>query len=390
VRSIVLSRLLSLALATFAVGTDSFVIAGLLPAIARDLHVTVPAAGQLVTAFALTFAVAAPVLGALTSSLNRRTALILALGVFVLGNVASALGGTYEIVLAARILTAAGAGIITSTASSAAVAITPPERRGRALAFVIGGLTISSVFGVPIGTIIGGTNWRATLWLVAGLGIAALLTIAVGLPGITLPAASLRDRLSHLKDRWILSVLVVSVAALAGTYVLFTYVGAAVAHATGGSAAKLTLVMLAVGIGTTVGNFLAGRFADSHRPEHVLIAGLGGATIVSALSVLVLDSLVATLIWAVVLGLFGGVPTVPQQHRLVSRAPAAAPVLLGLNSSAIYLGMALGGGLGGVAQNWIAPNRLGIVSAVIFALAVTLAVATARRATSSVPSVQPQ
>lgn len=120
-----LKRLLPLALATFAVGTDGYVIAGLLPAIAADLEVSTPAAGQLVTVFALTLALSAPVMGALTSSLDRRSALLTALAVFVIGNAVTALGTSYEVVLAARIVTAVGAGIITAAASSTAAAIAP-------------------------------------------------------------------------------------------------------------------------------------------------------------------------------------------------------------------------------------------------------------------------
>ncbi|WP_197696477.1 MFS transporter [Nocardia terpenica] len=151
-------RLFPLALATFAVGVDGFVIAGLLPAIAEDLGTTTPAAGQLVTVFAVTFAVASPVLGAATSGLNRRTALILALSIFVVGNAATALGTGYGAVMAARIVTAAGAGIITSAASSTAAAVAPPQRRGAALAFVMGGLTTATALGLPLGTLIGGTD----------------------------------------------------------------------------------------------------------------------------------------------------------------------------------------------------------------------------------------
>jgi DHA1 family inner membrane transport protein len=169
----VFTRLLPLALATFAVGTDGVVIAGLLPSIADDLGVTTPVAGQLVTVFALTFAVAAPVLGAATSSMHRRSALLMALSIFVIGNGATALGTTYGVVMAARIVTAAGAGIITSSASSTAATIAPPERRGRALAFVMGGLTLALALGLPLGTLIGRSDWHLTLWAVAALGLAA-------------------------------------------------------------------------------------------------------------------------------------------------------------------------------------------------------------------------
>ncbi|MER6583895.1 MFS transporter, partial [Nonomuraea sp. NPDC001023] len=193
-------RLLPLALATFAVGTDSYVIAGLLPAIAADLRVSTPAAGQLVTVFALVMALSAPIMGALTGGLDRRTALLVALGVFVAGNAVTALGTGYEVVMIARVVTAVGAGMINSAASSAAGAIAPAERRGRALAFVLGGLTAATALGLPLGTLIGRADWHVTLWAVAGVGLVAALGIAAGLPRVRLPAASLGERLRPLKE----------------------------------------------------------------------------------------------------------------------------------------------------------------------------------------------
>lgn len=198
--------LLPLALATFAVGTDAFVIAGLLPAIAADLKVSVPAAGQLVTVFALTLAVGAPVLSWLLSPLDRRRALQLALIVFVVGNVVTALSPSYPIALLARILTAVGAATITATAASAAVAITPPERRGRAMALVIGGLTLSTALGMPLGNLIGGIDWRLTFWAVAALGVVAAIWISVALPKVVLPARSLTSRLAPLRQPKVLSI----------------------------------------------------------------------------------------------------------------------------------------------------------------------------------------
>ncbi|WP_205717454.1 MFS transporter [Actinomadura soli] len=212
-----MKRLLPLALATFAVGTDSYVIAGLLPAIATDLQVSTPAAGQLVTVFALVMAVSAPVMGALTSGLDRRSALLIALSVFVAGNAFTALGTGYEVMIA-RVVTAVGAGMINSVASSAAGAIAPPARRGRALAFVLGGLTLATALGLPLGMLIGRTDWRITLWAVAGVGLVAIIWIAAGLPKVTLPAASLGDRLRPLKQGRVLALLAVTTLVFLGTY----------------------------------------------------------------------------------------------------------------------------------------------------------------------------
>ncbi|MFJ8785293.1 MFS transporter [Streptomyces sp. NPDC102476] len=368
-------RLSPLALATFAVGTDGFVIAGLLPSIAEDLNVSVPTAGQLVTAFALTLAIAAPVFGWATSSMDRRKALLIALGVFAIGNVATALGTSYAAVMTARVITAAGAGIITSTASSAAAVVSPPERRGSALAFVLGGLTLSSAIGLPLGTLIGRSDWHLTLWAVAGLGLVAALGVAFALPKM-LPSTTFRARLQPLKERWVLGTLTVTTLALTGAYLLYTYIGAALADTTDGSETTLIWVLFVYGLGVLGGNLLAGRLSDHYPAERLLLGALAVFIIVLLVSRPAIETLGTTFLWAAVWGVLVGAPSVLQQHRLVTHAPAATPMLLGLNSSAIYLGVALGGALGGLFQNWIAPVWLGIPAAGATLLAFLLTLAT--------------
>jgi DHA1 family inner membrane transport protein len=207
VSSSLIRRLLPLSLALFAVGTDGFVIAGLLPAIARDLGVDIPAAGQLVTAFALAFAVSAPVLGAATSALDRRATMLIGLAGFSVGNALTALGPTYPVVLGARVFTALGAGLIGAAAFSTAAAIAPPERQGRALATVMGGLSISMALGLPAGTLIGSADWRVTLWAVTAIGLVAAAGVAFGVPVVSLPSTSLRTRLRPLRETSVLGML---------------------------------------------------------------------------------------------------------------------------------------------------------------------------------------
>jgi predicted MFS family arabinose efflux permease len=384
----VLRRLLPLAAATFAVGTDSYVIAGLLPAIAADLEVSTPAAGQLVTVFALTMALSAPIMGALTGSLDRRSALLIALSVFVIGNAATALGTSYEVVLAARIFTAVGAGMINSAASSTAAAVAPPERRGRALAFVLGGLTLATALGLPLGTLIGSTDWHLTLWAVAGIGLLAAVGIAVGLPEVRLPAASLKDRLRPLGQGRVLALLAITALAFLGTYTLYTYIGPALRDATGGSESLLTLILLAWGVGILAGNITAGRLVDRRDPARVVTGALVLATLALALTPPATRSLASTLVWAVVWGVALGVVVVPQQHRLISFSPTATPVLLALNSSALYLGTALGGGIGGLAQQsfGLAPDELGPVAAGVIALTLLWHLGTTRRPAAPTPT----
>ncbi|AZM50770.1 MFS transporter [Streptomyces sp. WAC 06738] len=371
--------MLPLALATFAVGTDAFVLAGLLPAIAGDLGVSIPAAGQLVTVFALTLAVAAPVLSWLLSPLDRRKALQLALIAFVVGNVLTAVSPTYLLALLARIVTALGAATITATASSAAVAITPPERRGRAMALVIGGLTLSTALGMPLGNLLGSVDWRLTLWAVAALGVVAAIGVSVALPSLMLPATGLSARLAPLRRPEVLTILAATLLVMAGHYTVYTYIGAMTADITAGAFSRaLTMILFAWGVGVLAGNFFAGHLVDKRPMLGVATAALAAGTVLLAISPLAVEHLVVAAVWAVVWGASDGMASVVQQHRLVTLAPASAPVLLGLNSSAIYIGVAVSGGFGGLAQDWLSVTLLGLPAAALALVATAVTVAEGR------------
>jgi predicted MFS family arabinose efflux permease len=152
-----------LAVAAFAIGTEAFVIAGLLPVIASDLQISMAATGQLVTAYALTYAVGSPILAVTFNNLDRRTVMTLALCCFIAGNLLAVVAASFAMLLMSRMLMALGAGLCMPTALAVAVAIASPERRGRAIALVISGLTVATVLGVPLGTWIGNHyGWRAT------------------------------------------------------------------------------------------------------------------------------------------------------------------------------------------------------------------------------------
>jgi DHA1 family inner membrane transport protein len=376
VRSSSFVRLLPLSLALFAVGTDGFVIAGLLPAIAHDLGVDIPVAGQLVTAFALAFAVSAPVLGAVTSGLDRRTTMLIGLAGFSVGNALTALGPTYPLVLGSRVFTALGAGLIGAAAFSTAAAITPPERQGRALATVMGGLSISMALGLPAGTLIGSADWRLTLWAVTAIGLVAAAGVALGVPPVSLPSTSLRARLLPLREPSVLGILGVTLMALTGTHVLYTYIGPALDGATGGSGTALTVVLFAWGLGNVAGNALGGALSDRYAPRRVVLAGLVAAALVLAVAPLAGGGFVTAIGWAVAWGVFVSMPIVPQQHRLVAHAPESTPVLLGLNNSAIYAGVAAGGALGGILQQAMPVTLLGLVGAALSAAGAVLTAAT--------------
>jgi predicted MFS family arabinose efflux permease len=173
-----LASLIWLSLGAFAIGTEGFMIAGLLPALARDLDVGLPAAGNLVTAFSLAYAIGAPVMAVLTAGLERRRLLAVAMGGFTVANLLAALAPDFAGLLAARLLLALSAASFMSAASGYAAELGGPERHGRALSMVTSGLTLAIVAGVPLGVLVGeGFGWRATFLGVAGLAALSLLGI---------------------------------------------------------------------------------------------------------------------------------------------------------------------------------------------------------------------
>ena len=172
-----------MALGAFAIGTESFMVAAILPAIAEDLHVRTEVAGQLVTAFALTYAVSSPVLTALTGTLGRRRLLVGCMTAFAGANLLAALSTSYGALLMARVLLAVAAGLYVPNANAIASALVSPDRRGRALAIVTGGLSLAVALGVPIGALIGGHfGWRMTFAGVGLLSAVALIGLMVGVP----------------------------------------------------------------------------------------------------------------------------------------------------------------------------------------------------------------
>lgn len=371
-------RLLPLVMATFAVGTDNFVIAGLLPAIATDLDTTVAGAGQLVTVFALAFALSASLLGAATSGLNRRTVLLGALGLFAVGNVLTALGTTLALVLASRVLAALGAGLINSAALSVAATTAPPQRQGWAMSVVLGGLSASTAIGLPLGTLLGSADWRWPLLAIAGLSALSMAGVAFGTPPVSLPPSTLRTRLAPLRDSRVVATLLATTLLFAGTYALYTYIADALRPVTHGSTGTLTVILTVFGLGSIAGTLLSGRLTDRFHAHHVLTITLLSTAVTLAVSPWVIAALPGAVGWIAIWGACAAISTVPLQYQLVQHSPAASTVLLGLSSSSIYLGISSGSVIGGALLASVSAPDLGLPAAGLTLLALALVLWTAR------------
>ncbi|MBG6106222.1 putative MFS family arabinose efflux permease [Micromonospora vinacea] len=368
-------RVYLLALGSFAIGTDTFVTAGVLPAISGDLHVSVAAAGQLVTIFAVAFAVFAPLAAALLAGVPRRTLLLAALGLFAAANLLSALAPDFTVLLLTRVLAAAGAAAYTPTAAAGAAALVEPERRGRALAVVLGGITAATVLGVPITAYVGmQLAWRATFLVVAGLAVLALVALAVVLPAVPAPPpAGLRARLAVLAHPQVLLAILTTVLYYVGGFVVYTYLAPALSGGTAVTAAALAGFLLVFGVAGLIGNALGGRLTDRAGAAPVLLGGLAVFAAALLLFPAAIGSVAGTTVVLAVWGVSAWALTVPQQHRLMAFAPGAPAVAIGLNSSATFLGIGLSGLVGGVALDTIAAPSLGYLGGALVVAALGVA-----------------
>lgn len=368
-------RLFVLAAGMFAVGTDSFVVAGILPEVAKSLDVSIAVAGQMVTVYALSYALLSPVIAATLSHWPRKRLLLAGLAVFVLGNLVTAVAPTIEWVLASRLLAGLGAAMFSPTATATGASLVPPEKKARALAIVIGGLSIATALGSPMGTFIGGLgDWRTTMWFVTAVGTLAGVAVYALLPAIApLPPVSLVQRLAPLRDSRVALTLLTTLLAYAGLFAVYTYVGVSFDRATGGQSNVLAALLLLWGISATVGNFAAGALTDRFGSRLIINGALILAVVDFALlpwsSAYLWSSVVAIIVW----GLTGWGLLVPQQHRLITLSPGSAPLLLGLNSAALYVGVAASGVIGAAGLTLLAGHKLGLIGAVLIAAALLMA-----------------
>ncbi|WP_426614189.1 MFS transporter [Bradyrhizobium sp. McL0616] len=390
--------LYALALGTFAVGTEGFMIAAILPTISQSLAVTVSAAGLLVTIFALVYAVSSPILTALTASVGRRQLLMGSLAAFVLANLVAAIAPGYWALAAARVLLALTAGLYVPNANALAGTLVPASHRGRALAIVNGGITVAVAIGVPLGALVGGhLGWRATFVGVAAISAIAWLVLAVKLPRDIAgsPPATLRARLSVVAHPGAMIVLMTTTIWAIGAYTVYTYISPFLIAATGISAMEVGFVLTLLGAsavgGVTLGGIANDRFGARKVQALTLpLMALAFAGLTVAAVALAPHALVAVLPLVVLWGLsaWGFFP--PQQNRLIAVVGVAnAPVALSLNASFMYVGFALGALLGSIIVAVFPVSWIGAAGAAFVTIAAILSAAGWRRAGNAGHSPSP-
>jgi len=373
--------ILALAVASFCIGTTEFVIMGLLPEVAADLGVTIPAAGLLVTGYALGVVVGAPVIAVATASLPRKPVLIALAALFVLGNLLCAVAPTYWLLMAARVVTAFGHGAFFGIGSVVAASLVPANRKASAIALMFAGLTLANILGVPGGTAFGEIfGWRATFFAVVLIGLASVAAIAFLVPaGVAQPSGGgLLSEVRVLGKLQVWLAMLISALASGSLFAVFTYIKPFLTEVSGLSTDTVTWVLLLFGGGMTVGNIVGGRLADWKLMPTVigtllllavLLAGLAQFGWQAAFAV------AAVFLWGVLV--FVVVP--PLQLRVVGTAAEAPNLAATLNQGAFNMGNAAGAWIGAAALTaGVAYRDLPLVGAAIALAAVAVAVLSQR------------
>ncbi|MER5933875.1 Cmx/CmrA family chloramphenicol efflux MFS transporter [Streptomyces sp. NPDC002054] len=338
-----------LGLSVFALGTSEFMLSGLLPPIAEDMDVTIPQAGLLISAFAIGMVVGAPLLAVATLRLPRRTTLISLISLFGLGQIAGALAPSYELLFASRVVSALACAGFWAVGAAVAIAMVPADARARAMAVMIGGLSIANVLGVPLGAFLGEhLGWRSAFWAVGAASAIALVGILARVPRIPLPAErpSLARELRIYRDRQVWLAIGITALAAGGVFCAFSYLAPLLTDVAGLESGWVPWVLGLFGVGALVGTTIGGRVADAHL-FGVMIWGIVGSTVFLAALALLGSVAVAAVGLSFLLGV-SAFFTAPALNARMFNVAGAAPTLAGATTTAAFnLGNTGGPWLGG-------------------------------------------
>lgn len=340
--------LLALATGAFGIGITEFAPMGLLPDMAEGLGVSIPAAGLLVSAYALGVMLGAPLMTLTTARMKRRTLLIGLMAIFTLGNFLSAIAGDYALLMVARVITSLNHGAFFGVGSVVAASIVAPEKRASAVAAMFMGLTLANVVGVPLAPWIGETfGWRTAFGLIAVWGVVTMVALRFALPDLPRPAGGdMRRELGVFKRRTVLIALALTAIGSAAMFTVFTYIAPILTEATGMGTLYVTAMLVIYGLGLTAGNWLGGVFADKSidRTLIVSLAGLAATLLIFAVTMFS-PSMAPVTIFAWGVATFAIVP--PLQMRVMEAASDAPNLASAVNIGAFNLGNAIGAAVGG-------------------------------------------
>ena len=340
--------LFALAFGAFAIGVTEFAPMGLLPVLARDLAVSIPTAGLLISVYAIGVMVGAPLMTLTTSRVGRRTLMIGLMALYTLGNLLSALSTGYTTLLLSRIVTSLNHGAFFGVGSVVAAGLVPPDRRAGAVATMFMGLTIANIGGVPLATWVGtAVGWRTAFGGMAAIGVAVMIALWLALPRDTpQPAGDMRAELRVLQRPAVLNALAVTALGSGAMFTVFTYIAAILRDATHVSTSFVTAMLVLYGVGLTLGNWLGGRYADRSLDRTLVVVLVALTALLALFAVTMrwpLPAAVSIFAWGV--ATFALVP--PVQMRVMAAAHDAPSLASSINIGAFNLGNALGAALGG-------------------------------------------
>jgi MFS transporter, DHA1 family, inner membrane transport protein len=382
--------ILTMALGAFAIGLTEFAVMGFLPQVAADLSVSVPAAGTLVTGYAVGVVVGAPLLTAAGARLPRRTLLLLFMALFAVGNGLAAVAPGFGTLVAARFVAGLPHGAFFGVAALVAADLAGPARRASAVGRLFLGLTIANLVGVPAATVFGGAvGWRPAFALIAAVALVSVGGMAVVVPRATGGGAptGVRAELAVFRSPEVLLALAMVVLGCGGLFTFSTYIAPMTTEVTGWPPAAVPVQLALLGLGMTAGTFLGGRLADRMDSGRAVILVLGAQSVVLLAAVPAVHSPVLAPVAAFAVGALS-LALVPVVQAVVLDAARNAPVLASASmQSAFNVANALGAALGGVVLaaglGYSAPPAVG---AVLAALGVGIAMLARRRATVAQPA----
>lgn len=364
-----------LTLISFLVGTSQFVISGILDEVAASVGVSLSAAGQLITVFALATAIGTPVVMVATAKMGRRKQLLLALAIILFGIVLTIALPGFGFLLLSRIVLGVGSGFFVVTSYAVAANLAPTGRQAGAMSNVSLGFSASLVFGVPIGRIVAATyDWKVIFWGIGLFTLLGIFAIAKTIPTTNDEASvSLGKQLALLKNPKIATALGVTFFVFIGYSVVNTYITPFLTSVMSFSGGVVSVILFTLGVASLIGSKLGGFLADRTGTARTLVISMIVQTLsLALLSIAVSSNFIAIsvlLLWTIAAWTFG--PT--QNFNLLSLAPEASGIMLSLNSTFVQLGFAVGAGIGGVAVGGSSIMSICWIGAVAVAVAVLVA-----------------
>ncbi|MEU0540858.1 MFS transporter [Nocardia sp. NPDC005978] len=387
--------LLALAIGAFGIGTTEFVIMGLLPEVAGDFGVSIPTAGWLVTGYALGVMAGAPIMTALGTRVSRKRMLMILMGLFIAGNLISAVAPVFGVMLVGRVVASLAHGAFFGIGAVVAAELVAPDKKAGAIAMMFTGLTVANVVGVPLGTIVGQSlGWRVTFAIVALLGVVGLVGIAKLVPEQPMrEPVRLRRELAAFKNIQVLLANAMTVLGFGAVFAAITYIAPMMTEIGGFADTSVPWLLVLLGLGMVVGNLVGGRYADRHLMPMLYIS-LGALTLTLALFTVTAHSKPLAAISVFLIGALGFASVPSLQKRVLDHAQAAPTLASAVNIGAFNLGNALAAWLGGLTiaagLGYTAPNWVGAaLAASALALAVLAAALERRGVATTLVTGQP-